>query len=158
MSCNSFRTTNALKPDLDWSEPRRGAAETAALGLPQEHQSGLRAIIEIKIDMSRVIFEDWSSNLYLRMSYEHKLASRINQSIGDHNFSWNSLRFINFQWSQRTVLLSYTTVCRIMFWLHFWVSTGSHAGFDSTSAPQKKTFRPIKMFDQIPSIDLPVAF
>ena len=126
---------------LSWlSGPRRGAGETAALGLPQERQSGLRGIIEIKIDVSRVIFDVWSSNLYLWMSYEHKLASSVNQSIGDHNSSWNSLRFINFQWSQRIVLLSYTTVCRIMFRLHFWVSTGSHADFDSTSAAQKKYF------------------
>ena len=57
MSCNKICTTNALKPDPDWSGPMRGAGETAALGLPQERQSGLRAIIEIKIDVSRVIFE-----------------------------------------------------------------------------------------------------
>ena len=109
--------------------------------LPQERQSGLRAIIEIKIDVSRVIFEVWSSNLYRRISYEHKLVSGVNQSIGDHNSSWKSLRFINFQWSQRIVLLSYTTVCRIMFWLYFRVSTGSHTDLiDCTSAPQKKYF------------------
>ena len=87
----------------------------SCMGLPQERQIGLRAIIEIKIDVSRVIFEVWSSILYLWMSYEHSLASRVNQSIGEHNSSWNSLRFINFQWSQRIVLLSYTTVCRITF-------------------------------------------
>ena len=87
MSCNKFRATNALKPDPDWSGPRRGAGVTAALGLPQERQSGLRAIIEIKTDVSRVMFEVWSSHLYLRISYEHKLASRVNQSIGDYNSS-----------------------------------------------------------------------
>ena len=71
----------------DWSGPRRAAAETAVLGLPQERQTGLRAIIEIKIDVSRVVFEVWSSNLYLWMPYEHNLASRVNQSIGERNSS-----------------------------------------------------------------------
>ena len=82
MSCNQFRATNALKPEADWSGPRRGAGETAAVRLPQERQLGLRAIIENKIDASRVIFEVWSSNLYLWMSYEHNLASGVNQSVG----------------------------------------------------------------------------
>ena len=73
MSFNKFRTTNDLKPDPDWSGPRRGAGETAALGLPQERQSGLRAIIEIRIDVSRVIFEVWSSILY-RFGQENRIG------------------------------------------------------------------------------------
>ena len=90
MSRNKFQTqilSNRILTDHVTQDQGAGGGETAVLGLPQERQTGLRAIIEIKIGVSRLIFEDWSSNLYLWMSYEHSLASRVNQSIGEHNSS-----------------------------------------------------------------------
>ena len=111
-----------------WSWPVRSA------------RIGFEGICGTRFVATRSIRVSLINYLYSGMSDRYNLVPGTKQTIGERNSSWNYLRFINLQRFQRIVLLSFTTVCRIPFWVDFRVSIGPHADFDRTSGSRKKYF------------------